>query len=109
MRYDDLLKRVMKGRFVMLLADFEGCRIGAKCEKDEGVAEEVERSYLNVGRDMREGFDDFGREAISAQNIGFFGVEADEIGEVSNVIGEVGDSNKAAKGEVSGEGIATDV
>ena len=86
MRYGDLLKRVLESRFVMLLIDFEGCKIGAKCEEDKKVAEGVKISYFGVGRDKREGVvGDFGREAISAQDIDFFGVEADEIG---NVIGE---------------------
>ena len=91
MRYGGLLKRVMEGRFVMLLVDFEGCRIGAKCGEGGGVAEGVAISYFAVRRGRREGVEgDFGREAISVQDIGFFGVEAGVVGEVVGEVGGVG-------------------
>lgn len=87
MRYGDLLKRVMESRFVMLLANSKDCRIGGKCGEGEKVAEEVEISYFTVRRGKRENVKvDFDCKVISAQNIGFFDVEADVIDEESGVV-----------------------
>ena len=75
----DVLNRVMKDRFVMLLTNSEGCRIGGKCEEGE----EVSRI---AGRSKREDVaDDFGLEVIFAHNIGFFGVEVGVGGDVIDV------------------------
>ena len=93
MRHGVLAKRVMEGRFVMLLANSKGCRIGGKCGEGGGVAGGVGKA---VGRGIREGVEgDFGREAISAHENGFFGVEAGEVGGVGGVA--------VAEGAVGGE------
>ena len=80
--YDVLLKPVMEVSFVMLLTNSEGCRIGGKCEEGGGV----ERPYFIVERGRREGveLDLTGREAISAHDIGIFGVVGDVVGEVGS-------------------------
>ena len=98
--YGVLAKRVMEGRFVMLLA-------GSWCSKTGeggGVAGGVGKA---VGRGRREGFDGvIGREAISAQDIGFFGVEAGVVGGEDDATvagGDIG-AEGANEGEVGGLG-----
>ena len=82
---------VVEGRFVTLLVDFEGCRIG----ESGGVG----RLYFMIGRGRRDGFGDAtGCEVISAHNIGFCGVVA------NGVIGGVGAGKvDDSIGDVSGE------
>lgn len=66
---------VVDGRFVMLLAISKGCK--------SGESGEVGRPYFTVRRSRRDGIVEgyFGREAISAHDIGFRGVVAcEEIG-----------------------------
>ena len=88
----------MEGRFVMLLANLEGCRIGV-CE---GVGGGVGRPCMIVivGRGRREGgVDCFGREAISAHDIGFLGVVGEEVGgEAGGVGGENGACGEGGAG-----------
>ena len=76
----------MESRFLMLLVDSEGCRIG-----ESGG---VERS---VRRGMREGTVGFDLETISDQNIGFRGVVA------NGVTGGV-DASKAADSDADKAG-----
>ena len=95
MRYD-VLKRVRKNRFVMLLIDFWNCKIDVKCEKNEKVNKEVKISYFVIKRDRRENVVvDFDRETISTQNIDFFDVEVDVINEVIDEIDEINNVNIA--------------
>lgn len=100
----------MKDRIALLLATFEGCSIGANSEEDELVSEGVDRPYVViVERGRREGeIGCFGRETISAHDIGFFGVIGDAIGSYGVITGVVSDVH-----DVKGEGIgvinATDV
>lgn len=42
---------------------------------------------------------DFGREAISVQNIGFFDVETDVVSEINEVIGEADDAVDVKSGK----------
>ena len=73
MKYDvfDILKRVMKKRFVMLLINLKSCRID-ECEK---VDEKVEKSIVIVKRDNRENkINYFDRKTIFVHNIDFFNV-----------------------------------
>ena len=60
----------------MLLANLEVCRIGECGGVGGGVGSAV-------GRGMREGVVGFGREAISAHDIGFRGVVGRQVGEVA--------------------------
>ena len=79
----------------MLLANLEVCRIG-ECG---GVGGGVGRLLVIVGRGMREGeIGCFGREAISAHDIGFRGVVGREAG------GEAGEEAGGEAGGVGGEG-----
>ena len=73
----------------MLLANSEGSGIGANCGEGGGVG----RSYVViVGRGRREGETGcFGREAISAHDIGFRGVVTVVVGGIiGDVIGSIG-------------------
>ena len=89
---------VLKGCFVMLLVDFGVCRIGDKCGESGGVG----RSYFNIGRGMREDVkSDFGREAISAQDNGFFDVAAGGVGNAIGVSGDTG-AEGADESEIGG-------
>ena len=55
-----------------------------------------------VGRGIREGFDGvIGREAISAQDIGFFGEVGDVVGEVGDVVG--GEVGNVIVAEIAGD------
>ena len=81
MRYD-VLKRVMKSRFVMLLIALLNCKI----EKDD----EVERLYLTIKRDKRDDvFDFFDRETTSVHDIDFFDVVNDVTNNVVVVVDDV--------------------
>ena len=72
---------VLEGRFVMLLVGFWCSKIGDFGGEVGGVAGGVKIPYFTVGRGRREGFvGDFGREAISVHDTGFFGVVADVAG-----------------------------
>ena len=76
----------------MSLVNCDVSGIDDKCGEGGGVGRAV-------GRDIREGFDGvIGREAISAQDIEFFGV----VGIVAcEVVGEVGDVSNATVAEVA--------
>ena len=87
---------VMKGRFVMLLADSWCSKIGAKCGESGGV----KRPYFVVRRGRRDDFEKSDFEAISDQNIGFRGVADEAANEVANEV---------AGGGEGGEGNAIDV
>ena len=85
---------VVDGRFVMLLAISKGCK--------SGESGEVGRPYFTVGRRRRDGIVEgyFGREAISAHDIGFRVVVAcEEIG-----AGKAGGSIEMACSGEGGEG-----
>ena len=55
-----LLKRVIKNRFVILLINFEICKIDNKCEKNKEIIKKIVKkvkiSYFIVKRDKRENF-----------------------------------------------------
>ena len=77
MKYD-VLKLIMKSRFVMLLISLKNCRIDV-CEK---VDEEVKRSCIIVivNRDRRENeVNCFDRETISVHDIDFLNVVGEKI------------------------------
>ena len=98
MRYGVDLKRVMEGRFVMLLADFWCSKTG----DFGGVGGGVGRA---VGRGKREGVaGDFGFEAISTHDIGIFGVVVDVVGNVIGVGGGEGGAAVMIVAEGAGEG-----
>ena len=84
MRYDvfNVLNRVVKKRFVMLLINLKNCRTD-ECEK---ISEEVKRSYaMIVSRDKREDeINCFDFEVISAYDIDFRDVVNEKINEETN-------------------------
>ena len=93
----------------MLLVESEGSRIGGKYGEGGGVG----RPYLAVKRGRRDGvFGFFGREAISAHDIGFFGVAGGVIAVVGGVTGagkaggsiEIAESGEGEIGDTSAEG-----
>ena len=69
MKYD-VLKRVKKKRFVMLLINIKVCKID-ECEK---VEKEIKRSIVIVNRDKRKNVVNFDHETIFVYNIDFFDV-----------------------------------
>ena len=71
MRYD-VLKRVIKKRFVMLLINLKNCKIN-ECEKvDEKIKRLIKKLIVIVKRDRRENeINCFDRETIFVHNIDF--------------------------------------
>ena len=98
-----VLKRVVEGRFVMLLANMEVCRIG-ECG---GVGGGVSRPYVVIvgcGKRERE-IDCFDREVIFAHDIGFLGVVGGIIGDVIGFEEAAGSIEAGGGGELGVDGV----
>ena len=78
----DVLKRVMKKRFVMLLINLKICRIG-ECEK---IDEEIKRLLMIVKRGKRKNVVNFfDRETIFVYDIDFSDVVDEKTNETNKV------------------------